>query len=287
MFPEQLRIGTPAPPANAANETMKMSRYLRLQYPLFPTASRASTDAGCRSGRAGFTVIELIVCMGVVAVLCGILLPSLRATRQAAQRVSCASNMRQIGVGLSMYANNNNDRICRSVNAEGGMPLRQELMAVRMRIGLQGAGPDGWDGLGLLVSGGYLDRCDCLYCASHHGEHPQDRYAADYARTSAGGAIYSNYQYAGHVSPRTANGQPGEPITMDVSHTALLLTDGLRTRSDFNHSNGFNRMMTDLSVEFRSDADDSIRRLLPDAPESPSQETVLKYDALWAQLSQP
>ncbi|NBQ14677.1 MAG: type II secretion system protein [Proteobacteria bacterium] len=287
MFSRQLRIGTPAPPANAANETTTMSRYLRLPYPLFPTASRASTDAGCRSSRAGFTVIELIVCMGVVAVLCGILLPSLRATRQAAQRVSCASNMRQIGVGVSMYANNNDDRICRSLNAEGGMPKRQELMAVRLLSGVPSGGPDGWDGIGLLVSGNYLDRCDCLYCASHHGEHPQDRYAADYARTSAGGAIYSNYQYAGHVSPRTANGQPGEPITMDVSHTALLLTDGLRTRSDFNHSNGFNRMMTDLSVEFRSDADDSIRRLLPDAPQSPSQETVLKYDALWAQLSQP
>jgi prepilin-type N-terminal cleavage/methylation domain-containing protein len=43
---------------------------------------------GCRPSkrgnrRLGFTVIELIVCMGVVAVLCGILLPSLRATREA------------------------------------------------------------------------------------------------------------------------------------------------------------------------------------------------------------
>ena len=287
MFPEQLRIGTPAPPANAANETTTMSRYLRLPYPLFPTASRASTDAGCRSSRAGFTVIELIVCMGVVAVLCGILLPSLRATRQAAQRVSCASNMRQIGVGVSMYANNNNDRICRSLNAEGGMPKRQELMAVRLLSGVPSGGPDGWDGIGLLVSGNYLDRCDCLYCPSHHGEHPQDRYSNQYARVSAGPTIYSNYQYSGHLSPRTPGGQSGEPITMESSHAALLLTDGLRTRSDFNHFNGFNRMMTDLSVEFRSDPDDSIRRLLPEAPESTSEANVRKYDNLWAQLAQP
>ena len=129
-----------------------MSRYHRLPYPSFPSTRRASPAAGSGSNRPAFTVIELIICMGVVAILCGILLPSVRATRQAAQRVSCASGMRQIGVGLSMYANTNSDRICRSVNAEGSTPQRQELMAVRLRNGVASAGPNGWDGLGLLVA---------------------------------------------------------------------------------------------------------------------------------------
>ena len=286
MFPERHRNGSPAPIANAVNETMKMSRYLRLPYPLFPTASRAPTDAGCRSNRAGFTIIELIVCMGVVAILCGILLPSLRATRQAAERVSCACNQRHIGVGLSMYANNNNDRICRSVNAEGSTPQRQELMAVRLRQGRASAGPQGWDGLGLLVDGGYLDRSECLYCASHHGEHSFERYAAEFAKPAVTIEVFGNYQYSGHVRPRTTNGQPGEAITMDAGRNVLLLTDGLRTQSDFNHGNGLNRMMGDLSVEFWYDSQDAVRMQLPELPLTVATEYESEqYGNIWAQLT--
>lgn len=263
-----------------------MSRYHRLPYPSFPSTRRASSAAGAGPRRAAFTVIELLVCMGVVAILCGILLPSLRATRQAAQRVSCASNMRQIGVGLSMYASNNDDRICRSVNAEGSMPQRQELMAVRLRQGRASAGPQGWDGLGLLVNGGYLDRCECLYCASHHGEHSFERYASDFTKPSVAVEVFGNYQYSGHVRPRTASGQPGEAVNMDAGRSVLLLTDGLRTRSDFNHGNGLNRMMGDLSVEFWYDAQDSVRMQLPELPVTVATEQECnQYGHIWAQLT--
>ena len=261
-----------------------MSRYHRLPYPSFPSTRRASPAAGSSPNRPAFTVIELIICMGVVAILCGILLPSVRATRQAAQRVSCASGMRQIGVGLSMYANTNSDRICRSVNAEGSTPQRQELMAVRLRNGVASAGPNGWDGLGLLVAGGYLDRCECLYCSSHHGEHPSERYADDFARQSVGASVYGNYQYSGHMGPRTSDGRPGEAITMDAGRGVLLLTDGLRTRSDFNHGIGLNRMMGDLSVEFWYDAQDSVRMRLPELPVLATVENCATYETIWAQL---
>jgi len=184
-----------------------------------------------------------------------------------------------------MYANTNAERICRSVNAEGSTPQRQELMAVRLRNGLASAGPQGWDGLGLLVGGGYLGRCECLYCPSHHGEHPSERYTDDFARTSVGANIYGNYQYAGHVGPRTSDREAGEAITMDAGRNVLLLTDGLRTRSDFNHGNGLNRMMGDLSVEFWHDAQDSVRMRLPDLPVVATVETCATYENIWAQLS--
>lgn len=61
--------------------------------------------------RQGFTLVELLVVIGVVALLIGMLLPALTRAREAANRTACLSNLRQVYTAFNLYAMDNRDQV--------------------------------------------------------------------------------------------------------------------------------------------------------------------------------
>jgi len=70
-------------------------------------------------GKRNFTLIELLVVIAIIAILASMLLPALNKARESAKAIFCSSNLKQLGIGLSLYENSENEWIP-ELSAAGG-----------------------------------------------------------------------------------------------------------------------------------------------------------------------
>ena len=204
--------------------------------------------------RSGFTLVELLVVISIVALLIAILLPALGAAREQARRTVCATTLRQLAVSLNTYAGDNRDSLPLLVDNHRYPAFAADWWADNW---MRAVDPDSWGGLGMLYSEDYAKPPETYFCTSGVDRAARLALAFPNGQPTTTYIVFADYQVRnpyGYDETNHVQGD-GDGHLSNLSGKAAVF-DSLEHGTVRYHRNGLNVAFYDGHLEWYADTVD-------------------------------
>jgi prepilin-type N-terminal cleavage/methylation domain-containing protein len=195
----------------------------------------------------GFTLIELLVVIAIIAILAAMLLPALTSAKERAKRISCLSNLKQLGLGIFIYAGDSGDTVPACSYAAGGAAYNTYVLWEQAGAnGLAVPATTQATNTGILFRTGAMPSGKVFYCPSVTPGMDQ-RFTYDNYITASG--VWPAYSVLPGSSTYVRSSYSYYPQT-DQFITPAVATSGYITAKKTTQMRANRSMMTDLIYEW-------------------------------------